>query len=102
MAAFLKDVATSGALFFSSKAEEARQQTIAAATALIHELETPPETLARIGWEEASRTAALQTAFELGILSKLDNETPRSSEELAKGTEADPALVGEYQQFHDI
>jgi hypothetical protein len=76
-----------------SAEESARQQLIAAAGKLIEELENPAEKLARIGWGEPSRTAALQTAFELGLLQKLSEE-PKGSAELAEGTGADPLLVG--------
>lgn len=77
----------------NSKGEAERQHLIAAASRLIENLENPAEKLARIGWGEPSRTAALQTAFELGLLEKLDEE-PKGSKDLAKGTGADPLLVG--------
>jgi hypothetical protein len=76
-----------------TKAVGDRQQLIAAASKLIEDLETPVEKLARIGWGEPSRTAALQTAFELGLLEKLGN-LPQTSQTLAEGTPADAALVG--------
>lgn len=77
----------------TSKAETERQRLIAAATKTIEVLENPAEKLARIGWGEPSRTAALQAAFELGLLEKLDGE-PKDSKALAEGTAADPLLVG--------
>lgn len=77
----------------ATKADTERQQLIAAASKLIEDLENPAEKLARIGWGEPSRTAALQAAFELGILEKLGN-LPQGSKALAEGTAADPALVG--------
>ena len=77
----------------ASKAELERQRLIAAATKLIEVLENPAEKLARIGWGEPSRTAALQTAFELGVLDKLTDE-PQDSKALAENTPADPLLVG--------
>ncbi len=70
-----------------------RLQLIAAANKLIEGLENPAEKLARIGWGEPSRTAALQTAFELGLLEKLTDH-PQQSNDLAEGTGADPLLVG--------
>ncbi|CAN9170527.1 unnamed protein product [Alternaria alternata] len=77
----------------ASKAELERQRLIAAATKLIEVLENPAEKLARIGWGEPSRTAALQTAFELGVFDKLTDE-PQDSKVLAENTPADPLLVG--------
>ncbi|CAN9175015.1 unnamed protein product [Alternaria alternata] len=77
----------------ASKAELERQRLIAAATKLIEVLENPAEKLARIGWGEPSRTAALQTAFELGVFDKLTDE-PQDSKALAENTPADPLLVG--------
>jgi hypothetical protein len=76
-----------------TKGEDEKQRLIAAASKLIEELENPAEKLARIGWGEPSRTAALQTAFELGLLEKLNDE-PKESKVLAEGTGADPLLVG--------
>ncbi|KAJ4355342.1 hypothetical protein N0V95_003017 [Ascochyta clinopodiicola] len=76
-----------------TKGDVERQQLIAAASKLINELENPAEKLARIGWGDPSRTAALQAAFELGLLQKLSEE-PKKSGELAEGTGADPLLVG--------
>ncbi|KAI5464462.1 S-adenosyl-L-methionine-dependent methyltransferase [Mariannaea sp. PMI_226] len=93
MAASLLDaIATHGKAFLDSKDEGSRQATIAAAAAIIQELENPGEQLARIGWGEPSRTAALRTAFELGLLEKLSQE-PQSSRQLATGTKAEPELV---------
>ncbi|KAF9694600.1 hypothetical protein EKO04_007290 [Ascochyta lentis] len=76
-----------------TKGDVERQQLIAAASKLISDLENPAEKLARIGWGEPSRTAALQAAFELGLLQKLSEE-PKTSSDLAEGTGADPLLVG--------
>ena len=70
-----------------------RQQLIAAASTLIEDLENPAEELARIGWGKPSRTAALRTAFELGLLEKLGDE-PKDCKALAEETGADPFLVG--------
>lgn len=89
----LKEIAASGEQFVNSNDNESRQRLIAAATALIQELENPGEQMARIGWGEPTRTAALRTAFELGLLKKLASE-PLSSNDLANGTKADPLLVG--------
>lgn len=89
----LKEIAASGEQFVNSNDNESRQQLIAAASALIQELENPGEQMARIGWGEPTRTAALRTAFELGLLKKLGLE-PQSSKDLANGTKADPLLVG--------
>ncbi|KAI3321516.1 S-adenosyl-L-methionine-dependent methyltransferase [Xylariaceae sp. AK1471] len=88
----LKEIAENGKLFIESKDDAARQKTIAVASALIQELENPGEQMARIGWGEPSRTAALRTAFELGLLKKLADK-PQDSKQLATGTTADPALV---------
>jgi len=76
-----------------TKADSDRRHFIAAANKLVEDLETPAETLARIGWGEPSRTAALQTAFELGVLEKL-SDLPQTGQTLAEGTSADSALVG--------
>lgn len=84
-----------GKHFLASQSEPSRQRLLAAATSLVHELETPGEKMARIGWGEPTQTAALRTAFELGLLKKLhdDEKRPMSSEQLADGTEAEPLLV---------
>lgn len=87
------EISDSVRAFETSNDQTTRQNAIAAASRLIEELENPAEKLARIGWGEPSRTAALKSAFELGILSKLA-EQPLSSAELAQGSSADPQLVG--------
>ncbi|KAF2828188.1 S-adenosyl-L-methionine-dependent methyltransferase [Ophiobolus disseminans] len=76
----------------TSPGEAQRHRLISSATKLIENLENPAEKLARIGWGEPSRTAALTAAFELGLLEKL-REEPQTSTQLAEGTEADPLLV---------
>ncbi|KAF2093148.1 S-adenosyl-L-methionine-dependent methyltransferase [Rhizodiscina lignyota] len=91
-AALIDEIVKNGQLLRDSNDQTARQKIIAAASSLIEELEIPPEKLARIGWGEPSRTAALRTAFDLGILTKLGEE-PMSSAQLAEGTKADPQLV---------
>jgi hypothetical protein len=92
-ASLLESLAVDGKHFKETGDENARQKVIAAASALIQELENPGEQLARIGWGEPTRTAALRTLFDLGILQKLGEE-PQGSEQLAAGTKADPVLVG--------
>jgi hypothetical protein len=94
---FIDAIATNGKQFLDTQGqnEDARKSLIAAASALIAELENPGEIMARIGWGEPTRTAALRTAFELGLLKKLTDK-PASSEDLAAGTKAEPALVGKY------
>jgi hypothetical protein len=74
----LDEIGKNGKAFLDSKNEVARQKTIAAASALIASLKNPGEQLARISWGETTRTAALQIAFELGLLDKL-NDKPMSS-----------------------
>ncbi|RMJ06856.1 hypothetical protein CDV36_013536 [Fusarium kuroshium] len=91
-AALIDAVVSNGKVFTETGDEGARQQVIAAAAALIQELENPGEQLARIGWGEPTRTAAFRTGFELGLFKKLGEE-PQSSEQLAAGTTADPVLV---------
>ncbi|KAF3043112.1 hypothetical protein E8E11_008681 [Didymella keratinophila] len=61
-----------------TKSDDDRRQLIAAANKVVEHLETPAETLARIGW---------------GLLEKL-SDLPQTSQTLAEGTPADPALVG--------
>lgn len=95
----LDAIAANGKAFLASQDEDARKGLVAAASALIAQLENPAEIMARVGWGEPSRTAALRTAFELGLLKKLSDK-PASSEDLAAGTKADPALVGEYPAFN--
>lgn len=92
-ASLLESLAVDGKYFEETRDENARQKVIAAASALIQELENPGEQLARIGWGEPTRTAALRTLFDLGILQKLGGE-PQGSGQLAAGTKADPVLVG--------
>lgn len=92
-ASLLESLAVDGKHFEETRDENARQKVLAAASALIQELENPGEQLARIGWGEPTRTAALRTLFDLGILQKLGEE-PQGSEQLAAGTKADPVLVG--------
>ena len=89
----LEAIASNGEQFLDSNDNESRQKVIAAAAALIQELENPGEQMARIGWGEPTRTAALRTAFELGVFKKLTDQ-PQSSKDLASGTKADPLLVG--------
>ncbi|KAK5065109.1 hypothetical protein LTR84_000945 [Exophiala bonariae] len=77
-------IASNGSLISPSagngeKEEAAKREVIKAANALIFALERPGDYLARVGWGEPSRTAALRTAFELGILAKLDMRTPKTS-----------------------
>jgi hypothetical protein len=94
MASDLLDViARNGKAFQDTEDEVARRKTITAARALIASLENPAEQLARIGWGEPTRTAALQVAFELGLLEKL-NDKPMSSTQLAEGTKGTPEIVG--------
>ncbi|KAH6900562.1 S-adenosyl-L-methionine-dependent methyltransferase [Thelonectria olida] len=91
---FIDAIATNGKQFLDAQGqnEDARKSLIATASALIAELENPGEIMARVGWGEPTRTAALRTAFELGLLKKLTDK-PASSEDLAAGTKAEPALV---------
>ncbi|KAL6400972.1 o-methyltransferase [Ilyonectria robusta] len=89
----IDELATNGKLYLNTHDEVARKKLISAATELILTLENPGEIMARIGWGEPTRTAALRTAFELGLLEKL-GENPVGSEALAAGTKADPTLVG--------
>ena len=70
-----------------------KQHLIATANKLIEHLESPADKLTRIGWGKRSRTAALQTAFKLGSLEKLD-DAPKGSKAPAGETGADPLLVG--------
>ncbi|KAH7015700.1 S-adenosyl-L-methionine-dependent methyltransferase [Ilyonectria destructans] len=88
----IDELATNGKLYLDTRDEVARKKLISAATELILTLENPGEIMARIGWGEPTRTAALRTAFELGLLEKL-GENPVGSEALAAGTKADPTLV---------
>ncbi|KAI8627846.1 S-adenosyl-L-methionine-dependent methyltransferase [Xylariaceae sp. FL1651] len=53
----LKEITENGRLFIDSKDDVARQRTIAAASALIQELENPGEQMARIGWAEPALVA---------------------------------------------
>ena len=92
-ALLLQSIAADGEKLLQTGDNLARQALIASASALIQELENPGEQLARIGWGEPTRTAALRTLFDLKILQKL-GQAPQGSEQLAAGTEADPILVG--------
>ena len=94
----LEEIATNGKQLIESGDNDARQKVIAAASAIIQELENPGEQMARIGWGEPTRTAALRTAFELGLFKKLA-QNPQSSTDLASGTKADPSLVGKLCYF---
>ncbi|KAJ6439554.1 O-methyltransferase [Purpureocillium lavendulum] len=91
-AKLIDDIATLGRTFLDSDDGAARTSLIAAAEALIVELYTPFELAGRLGFGEPSRTAAVRVAFELGLLKGLADE-PRTSEQLAAGTIADPVLV---------
>ncbi|KAB5578040.1 S-adenosyl-L-methionine-dependent methyltransferase [Coniochaeta sp. 2T2.1] len=90
----LQFIAQDGELFLSSSNDLARLRVIAAAETLIREFENPGEQMAHIGWGEPSRTAALRTAFELGLMEKLGRK-PMGSFELSEGTKADPDVVDE-------
>ena len=91
--ALIDEITKNGKAFVDTQDDDARQKAIVAASALIQELENPLEQLARIGWGEPSRTAALRTAFELGLLKKLGTDA-LSSEQLAEGTPASSGLIG--------
>lgn len=95
-ASLLSDITANGKLFLASGDDAARQKIIAAASGLVQQLENPGEQLARIGWGEPTRTAALRTAFELGIFQRL-GDTPQDSKQLTEGTGADPALIGKLE-----
>ncbi|KAF7554243.1 hypothetical protein G7Z17_g3064 [Cylindrodendrum hubeiense] len=88
----IDELTTNGKVYLDNGDDEARKKVIAAASELILTLENPGEIMARIGWGEPTRTAALRTAFELGLLEKLGDK-PLGSEILAAGTKADPTLV---------
>lgn len=97
----LNAIAQNGSLFLQnpdSTGDSARHEIIAAATRLIHELESPGEALARISWEEPSRTASLRIAHDLDLFANLKPETPQTSSQLAENTKADPVLVGKLPQ----
>lgn len=94
MAAELIDNITQlGGVYLKDGDEATRQTLIASASALIQKLENPGEQMARIGWGEPSRTAALRTAYELGLLEEI-GQRPIGSEELAVQVKAAPELVG--------
>lgn len=94
MAAELIDTITQlGSVYLKDGDELARQNLIASASALIQKLENPGEQMARIGWGEPSRTAALRTAYDLGLLAKIGQQ-PVASDELAVQVKAAPELVG--------
>lgn len=61
----LDEIATNGQVSLNSGNDDARLKAIAAASSLIQELENSGQQMARIGWREPPRTAALRTAFEL-------------------------------------
>ncbi|KAM0801004.1 S-adenosyl-L-methionine-dependent methyltransferase [Usnea florida] len=73
----------------------AREQVLALAHQLVSSLETPSETLQRMGWAEPARFAATQLAVDLKIFEKLEeaHNRPVSLSELAASTGADAALI---------
>ena len=88
----IDSITKDGRHFIDTQDEASRQRLLAAATSLIHKLETPSEKVARIGWGEPTQAAALRTAFDLGLLDKLNDE-PLSTKALAAKTQADALLV---------
>ena len=94
-ATLIDEIVKNGRLLKDSNDETARKEVINAATKLIQELENPGEQMTRIGWGEPTRTAALRTAFELGLLAKLADK-PMNVAQLTEGTKADAQLVGRY------
>ncbi|MCJ1414442.1 hypothetical protein MMC32_000768 [Xylographa parallela] len=73
----------------------AREQLLSRAYELITQLETPSESIQRMGWAEPARFAASQIAIDLKIFEKLKEAGGQglSVSELEKATKADAALL---------
>lgn len=96
----IEDIAKNVRLVEDANDEEARKNIVAAANELIDKYEKPIDKLARFGWKEPSRMAALRTAFELGLFTTLEDE-PMTSAQLAEGTKAEPLLVGMFYNLEN-
>lgn len=73
----------------------AREKVLALSHQLVSALETPSETIQRMGWAEPARFAATQLAVDLNIFEKLEeaHDAPVSLSNLTKSTGADAALL---------
>lgn len=74
--------------------ERSRQDVISACFQMIQELEAPSETVVRMTWQQPSQLAAVVTALDLNLFQHINSETTaKSTTELAKKVEVDPALM---------
>lgn len=71
---------------------KAREAIISSCFSLIHELETPSETLVRMTWGAPPMLGVLRTAIDLRLFEHLQNQA-KTSMELAIATHSDPTLM---------
>ena len=78
--------------------DSTRQEMIAKARSLISTLETPMESILRMGLAEPTRTAAIRISIDIGLFEKLaeNNGQAKSSQQLANATKTNLALTGEW------
>lgn len=70
----------------------ARETIISSCFSLIHELETPSETLIRMTWGAPPMLGVFKTAIDLGLFQHLQDQA-KTSTELAIATQSDPVLM---------
>lgn len=72
----------------------ARQALLASARALVTSLETPKHLVARLSWDEPTRSAALRVLIDLNMFKLLaSRDAPSKASELAQKVGADPVLI---------
>ncbi|MCJ1303486.1 hypothetical protein MMC08_006296 [Hypocenomyce scalaris] len=90
----LEAIAATGASL-SQREPGAREKLLDLTHALTSALETPSETIQRIGWAEPARFAAAQAAVDLGLFEELagNGDATMTASQLASSKSADVSLV---------
>ncbi|EKV08093.1 O-methyltransferase [Penicillium digitatum PHI26] len=71
-----------------------RTTLLEVARSLVYALETPREVIIRHCWSQTTLFASMEIAVDLGLFAVLSkDEKPKSADELAKATGADPVLL---------
>lgn len=76
--------------------DQATQALLASARALVANLESPAERIAKISFQEPFVNMAIRVCIDLKLFEKMqeDGAGAKSAEQLAKMTGADPRLLG--------
>ncbi|MCJ1380753.1 hypothetical protein MMC17_003862 [Xylographa soralifera] len=90
----LANITSEGTLFMNN-GSHARSRLLEAARALVSELETPRETVIRMCWGETNLFTSAMIARDLKLFAHLDEDggSDKTVSQLAKMTDADPALL---------